>query len=415
MTVAVIGAGIVGISTALHLKRGGANVVLIDREGPAAGASYGNAGLLASSFVIPTNGPTLWRDMPGYLLRRDSPLFVDPTHILKALPWIFGVMRRANRKDARTAAHAMAPLIANSPDEHLRLAKDTPAERFIVHEDMVGLYASKHAYEKEAFAWKTREELDLPHQLIDIEALREQDPFFAQVEGFPIIYPNHGHIKKPGAYVQALSEHFQTLGGQVVKAEVSGFATENGKIRAVKTDQDDIPCETVVLAAGAWSKDLMKALGIDVPLIGERGYHLEFVNPSIMPKTAVMMTKGKFGVAPMEDRLRCAGLVEIAALDASPNPRIFRHLEKTVRGTFPKLTFERIERWVGPRPTISDYLPAIGAIKTVSNGYAAFGHQHLGLTAGPRTGRILADMILGSPDNYDWSAFDPNRFKRAPM
>lgn len=155
---------------------------------------------------------------------------------------------------------------------------------------------------------------------------------------------------------------------------------------------------------------LAKKLGLKVPLETERGYHLEFVNPNIKLRSPVMVAAGKFGMNSMDGRLRCAGIVELGGLDAPPSRAPFELLKRQVHALFPELEYDEIREWMGHRPSTPDSLPLIGAFEDVPNVWAGFGHQHLGLTGGPKTGRWLAQLIAGENLNEDLSAYRTNRF-----
>jgi D-amino-acid dehydrogenase len=190
---------------------------------------------------------------------------------------------------------------------------------------------------------------------------------------------------------------------------VKDFTLNDGRITAVETDHGALPCDHAVLAAGIWSKPLMAKLGLKVPLEVERGHHLHFSAPSQLPNTPMMIAKGKFVATPMETGLRCAGTVELGSLDRSPSKAPLALITKGAKWAFPNLRYESVEEWVGFRPSTPDSLPLVGEIRGTGV-HAAFGHQHVGLTGGPKTGRWVADLISGNRTNTDLSAFDANRF-----
>lgn len=188
--------------------------------------------------------------------------------------------------------------------------------------------------------------------------------------------------------------------------------TKSGKVTGLQTSDGPIKCDTVVVAAGAWSGPLAKKLGVKSSMETERGYHIELINPSVMPRSPMMMASGKFVVTPMEGRLRCAGTVEFGGLEAGPSDAPIRLLKKQIHAAIPGLTYERIEEWMGHRPSTSDSLPLIGPIDKIEGAYAAFGHQHIGLTGGPKTGRMIADMIAARKSNFDLEPYKVSRFTK---
>ncbi|MEM1372726.1 MAG: FAD-dependent oxidoreductase [Pseudomonadota bacterium] len=220
---------------------------------------------------------------------------------------------------------------------------------------------------------------------------------------------DHGYITNPGNYVATLAQTLEDMGGKLVRAEVTDFDMSGGDINAVLTDAGRFECDKAVLCTGVWSKALAGKLGLKVPLESERGYHVLFKNPSVTPNAPTMVAAGKFVATPMEMGLRCAGIVEFGGLEAGPSKAPLKMLRNQVKKTFPHLTCSAEEEWLGHRPAPSDSLPLIGEIGNTGV-YSAFGHHHIGLTGGPKTGRLIAGLIAGEKPNLDLSAYDPNRF-----
>ena len=410
-TIAVIGAGIVGVSTAIWLQRAGIKVTLIDREGPAAGTSYGNAGVLASGSIVPVSVPGLLYKAPRMLLDPNSPLFLRWSYLPKLIPWLLPFLRNGSRTKVMQIARSLSLMLHDSPAQHLALAEGTGAERFIETGDYVFGYKDKATFATDAFTWATRGAMNSPYEEMDAARIAAYDPALQGRFGYAVRCPEHGHITDPGAYVRALAAHFVTKGGDIITAEVTDLALDGGRVASVETTSGPLEADGFVLTAGVWSRALAEKLGLKVPLETERGYHIEFVNPSIKPKSPVMVAAGKFVMTPMVGRLRCAGIVEFGGIDAPPSEAPFALLEKQTLAIFPELTFDSTEKWMGHRPSTVDSLPLIGPFGTAPNLWAGFGHQHVGLTGGPKTGRWLAQIITGQTPNADLAPMAPNRFR----
>ena len=215
----------------------------------------------------------------------------------------------------------------------------------------------------------------------------------------------------PGGYVKDLAREFESMGGTILCAEVQDFELVEGVARSVTIDQGKIECDAAVLTTGVWSKSLAKNLGLNVPLETERGYHIIFKNPSVKLKAPLMITTGKFVATPMADGLRCAGVIEFGGLGAGASKAPLKFLRRAVVQTFPDLTYDDSVEWLGHRPAPADSLPLIGKIGQTGV-YAGFGHHHIGLTGGPKTGRMIADMITQGGSNLDTAPFDPQRFSK---
>lgn len=410
-SIIVVGAGICGVSTAIWLLRSGHEVTLIDKDGPAAGASFGNAGLLAKWAVDPVTSPRLWRDAPGYLLNRDSGLFLSGANALRALPWLARFLSHATDRETRRIVGHLAPLLEDTVEQHRALVAGTTLERWICDSKMGFAYSNLRALQKDAYSWARKGELGLVPEVLTGGAVQEEEPILSPVIGCLAVLSGQGHILDPGGYITALVDHFVAEGGRFLKAELLDIHRAGGRISHVDTSLGVITCGALVLTTGIWSKGLMAKLGLNIPLQAERGYHVIFENPSETPRNPLLMMEGKFGVNPMEIGLRCAGTLEYAPHEAAPRADPIALLKRQAAKAFPGMTYSGTREWVGSRPSLPDSLPMIGEINR-SGIYTGFGHQHVGLTTGPKTGRLIAQMISGGGVNLNLAPYAPERYTR---
>ena len=409
--VVVVGAGIVGVSAAIWLRRAGVEVTLVDRAAPGTGTSHGNAGVLAACAMVPVTAPRLIRRAPGMLLNRDFPLFMRWAYLPRMAGWLMRYLSHANDSDTRRIARALTPLVATSLAEHRALSTGTPAEVLLRPSDYAFAYADRAAYQADAYTWSLRAEAGFEPVLHEGPAAREREPALGEGIGCLATVSDHGFVRDPGGYVARLAQAFTGMGGRIVTAAVRDFQIEGGRFRALDTDAGRIAADACVLSTGVWSKPLMGKLGLHVPLESERGYHVIFKDAQGGPSLPVMVASGKFVATPMAQGLRCAGIVEFGGLEAGPSRDPLALLRRQVRTAFPGLiTGEEVE-WLGHRPAPADSLPLIGQVGT-SGVFAAFGHHHIGLTAGPVTGRLIADMLTGRPPAMDPAPYAPDRFRR---
>ena len=411
--IAVIGAGIVGVSTAIWLQRAGHDVTLIDKEGPAAGASFGNGGVLAACACVPVTVPGIIKKAPAMLLDKNAPLFLKWGYLPKLLPWLVKYLGHANEPDVLRIAHAINGVTGDTLHEHQALAKDSKAARWIVPSDYLYLYADRDAFNADQFGWGIRKTMGIEWEELEGSGVRDFDNAFSDALNFAVKMGEHGRIADPGQYIQDLADLFVSNGGIFCKAEVHGFNFEDARISAIKTNQGDLVFDEVAVTAGVWSGPLSKALGINVPLESERGYHVELWEPNMMPKVPVMHAAGKFVITPMEGRIRLAGIVEFGGLEADESEAPIELLLRNIKIAMPELTWKRTEKWMGHRPAPSDSIPIIGRSPRIENAWMGFGHHHIGLTAGPKTGRLLAEMIGGVKSNLDLAPYAPMRFDAA--
>lgn len=410
-TIAIIGAGIVGVSTAIWLQRDGHKVILLDGKGIGEGASYGNGGVLASCSMVPVTAPGLLRKAPAMLFDPNQPLFLKWSYLPKLAPWLIKYLGHANAADTKRIAAAMAPLVGDSLAEHQALSAGTGAERWVKPDDYLFLYRNRAHFETDAFGWSIRKAHGFEWEELEGAAFADFDPAFGPEQGFAARLGNHGRISDPGAYVKALAANVMASDGRFVATNVDAIVDEGGKVSGVRAGGETIACDTVVLAAGVWSGPLAKQLGLNVPLESERGYHLELWEPNIMPRAPVMIASGKFVATPMEGRLRLAGIVEFGGLNAPPSKAPLALLEKNIRSAIPGITWKHKTEWMGHRPAPADSIPIIGESPTIRGAYLGFGHHHVGLTSGPKTGRMIAQLVSGRLPNFDTSPYAPSRFQ----
>ncbi len=410
--IAIVGAGIVGTATALWAQRAGLNVTLIDRLGPAEGASFGNGGVLASCAVVPVPVPGLIRQGPGYVFDPKKPLFLKWGYVPRLLPWLMKYIARANDRDARATARALTALIGDSLSDHRALAAGTAAERYLHDCDFTYVYRDRAAFQADAYTYALKRENGFEWTEYEGAALRDYDPALTGNMGFGAAFSQHGRISDPGAYIKALAAHLEANGGRVIRADVTDIVQQNGRVTGLRLDGETLSCDAAVITTGAWSGPLAKALGLKIPLESERGYHIELWNPSIMPRNPILVNDGQFVVTPMEGRLRLAGIVEFGGLKAGPSRGPFKLLMNSIRAAMPNLTWEAQTEWMGHRPVLSDSLPMIGAVPGVKGAFMGLGHHHVGLTGGAKTGRLLAQLAQDQTPNIDLTAYDPGRFLR---
>ena len=409
--IVVVGAGIVGVSAAIWLARAGRNVTLLDRLAPGEGTSHGNAGILAACAMVPVTVPGLISKAPGYLLDKNFPLFMRWSYLPRLAPWLKQYLSYANDTDTPRIAEGLTTIVADSVEQHQALAGNTAADSWLVPSDYQFAYLSKESFEADSYVWDLRRRAGFIPELVTGAAVHEKEPLLGSDINLLAVCKDHGYVRSPGQYVKTLADVFKGLGGNIRQAEVMDFEHIDGKVSAVHTSGGTIECTELVLATGVWSAERGRKLGVNIPLESERGYHVIFKNPSAMVNSPTMVTTGKFVATPMYDGMRCAGIVELGGLDAGPSEAPLELLMNQVRNTFPNLTYSDTEEWLGHRPAPADSLPFIGEIGS-SGVYMALGHHHIGLTGGPKTGRMISDLITGDSFEDNIAPFNPMRFTR---
>lgn len=410
--VAVIGGGIVGVATAVWLRREGHDVTLLDPFEPGAAASHGSGGVLASGALLPVNSPGIARAVPRMLFSSDGPLFLRGKQVPRMLPWLAKYLRNSTPAGAERAARALAPLLLDSVSEHRALSEGTAAERYVVPSDYLYLYEKASDFAAEGSGWDLRRRHGVRWEEISGgKAVAALDPAFAPVFGHAVRLHGHGRIPDPSAYVAALVGHVARSGGRIVRAKAEGVALVGGAVTGVRAGGETFPCGAVVVTAGAWSGALAGALDVKVPLESERGYHLELLAPSAMPRAPAMLAAAKVVITPMEGRIRLAGLVEFGGLEAPASEAPVALLRRAAARFLPAITWRESRSWMGHRPALPDSIPVIGEVPGVRGAFLGFGHHHVGLTGGAATGRILAQLVAGRRPNIDLAPYAPSRFQ----
>ncbi len=408
----VIGAGIVGVCSALWLQREGFDVTVVDAGPIGEGASFGNAGNISPGSVVPHLIPELWKELPGWMLDAQGPLTVRPAHVLKALPWLLAAARASRRERVLEVSRAMLALHGNALQAYETLTHGTQAARLI--ERCGQLYVSEHptAAHGSALVQMLRSSAGVRSEALDWMEVRELEPSLAPIFRSGLLLPDNARTRDPHALVKALAGEATRNGATFVRGKVTGFDRSAGQVRAVLIEGRPQPVENVVIAAGAASGQLSAWLGTRVPLAAERGYHITISDAGVAPRIPVMHCDARFVASPMDVGLRLAGTAEFAALDAAPNWRRTQVLENQARRMFPGVRVEKVSRWMGSRPSLPDGLPVLGRAPGCRNAWFAFGNSHFGMTAGPTMGRLVAELLAGRQTSIDVAPYAAERFAR---
>ena len=414
--VGVIGAGMVGICAASWLQRDGHSVFLVEPGNPGEGASFGNAGCFNASSVTPMAMPGVLKNVPRWLMDPLGPLSLRWTYLPTVLPYLVRFVRAGTLDKVRAQARALRPLVGPTLKALHPLLRDAGAEDLVHQRGHLYVYRSAEGLAKDGLAWALRRENGVEIDEFDADELRQLEPTLSRDYVRGLLVRENGHTSNPLALTTRLLEHFVRGGGEVVRARALGFRLDGGRLSAIRTDAGELPAEAAIVCAGAHSKPLAAALGDKIPLESERGYHLMIREPEVMPRIPTTDAEGKFVATPMDTGLRFAGTVELAGLDAAPDWRRARLLLEQGRRMLPGLDAahaeDRLSVWMGHRPSLPDSLPALGPSRATPDVIYAFGHGHVGMTAAPMTGKIVADLVANRPPAIDIAPFDPARFRR---
>jgi D-amino-acid dehydrogenase len=409
-SVAVIGAGVVGLACASRLHMRGHAVTVIDPRDPGMHCSYGNAGCLSRASCVPLGLPGVLAKVPGWLLDPMGPLAIPPRYALAIAPWLWRFWRSTSMEQVNRTADALHALLDPAVERWRPLAAWAGVPELIRQDGYAFVYESERAFAGDALGRELRARRGVKIEVLEGGAVRELDPALSPAITHMVLLPEQGHVPNPLRLSQALATRLREGGARFVRRAALDFELGEGRVKRVLTEGGAVEADAVVIAAGAHSKGLAARLGASVPLETERGYHVMLESPSIVPRIPVCSGEGKYFATPMEGGLRVAGTVELGGLAAGPNWKRADSLLQGAKRLLPGLAHRAVDRWMGHRPSLPDSKPVIGRAPKAANAYLAFGHGHVGLTAAAPTAEIVAALVRGESPPIDIAPFAAERF-----
>lgn len=411
MHIAIVGIGIVGVSTAAWLQRDGHRVTFIDPLAPGEACSFGNAGSLSPSACLPVGLPHMWRKVPGWLLDPLGPLTVRWRYAPRVVPWLLRMLRHSTRAEVTRIATALRELLLPIFDSYGPLLERSGSQDLLRRTGCLYVYSSREAADRWQWGMGLRRSLGV--QMIDVgqEELETLEPDLKGRFRFGIFAPENGSTPDPSALVKAIHRQCMADGAVHLPRSVVGFERQGRRVTGLRLDAGEpLPVDGVVVAAGAWSGRLARQLGERVPLESQRGYHVTVRSSNLRLRHTIMAVEHNMMVNPMAMGLRLAGTVEFGGLRAPPDFRRADALLARGLDMFPHLDASDTTRWMGHRPCLPDSLPVIGPVRPLDNAWLGFGHGHIGMCAGAVTGREIAHLVAGRPSQVDLRPFRPGRF-----
>ncbi|WP_085035083.1 NAD(P)/FAD-dependent oxidoreductase [Ensifer aridi] len=408
--VIVIGAGVVGLSAAIAAQARGLSVTVLDREGPAAGASAGNAGAFAFTDILPLASPGILKKAPKWLVDPLGPLTVPPAYALKIAPWMFRFWRACSPKRVAHSTAAQTALMDLSKAELEPFLEQTGTMPMLRKEGNLQVYEGEGEFKASLAGWKAREEHGIAFHHLDAAGIAEIQPGLSVRFTHGTFTPGWYSIADPKLYTLALADHFRLKGGVIERAEVIALKPAEGGVEVMAADSSLRRAAQVVLSAGAFSHRIARSVGESIPLETERGYNSTLPSDAFDLRTQVTFGGHGFVVTRLSSGIRVGGAVELGGLELPPNFRRSEAMLKKAQAFLPGLKPEGGVQWMGFRPSLPDSLPAIGRARATSGVIYAFGHGHLGLTQSAGTARIVADLLTGQTPAIDIAPFSPQRF-----
>lgn len=409
-SVTIIGAGVIGLSTALYCARRGMKVTLIERNLPQRdGCSFGNAGMIVPSHFIPLAAPGMVKLGLKWMWNPESPFYIKPRLNLDLITWSLRFWQASTQKKVDRAAPVLRDLSLLSRQCFEEIGLDFG----LVKKGLLMLCKKQQTLDEEAHMAARARALGIPSDVLDAKATAALDPSVTMDVAGSVFFPKDCHLS-PERFVAAIEDELKSLGTKILwQTEVQGFATEAGLIKAVKTSQGEVPTDELVLSGGVWSDEIVRSLQLKLPMQAGKGYSLTLKNPRQLPALCSICTEARLAVTPMNGSLRFGGTMEIAGIDETINPRRIKGIVRAIPDYFPAFQesdFAEVQPWSGLRPCSPDGLPYIGRTRRWKNLTIAAGHAMMGLSLAPATGQIIASLLSNEPSPIPLTLFNPDRF-----
>ncbi|MCS7089604.1 MAG: FAD-dependent oxidoreductase [Verrucomicrobiota bacterium] len=413
--VVIIGGGIIGLCTAWYCCRKGFEVWLLERfDQQRDGCSFGNAGMIVPSHFIPLAAPGMVALGLKWMWRPDSPFYIRPRWDRELIRWGLRFWRAANHRRIAQVAPLLRDLNLASRECFLELAALPGMDAGLVTKGILMLCQSEHGLAEEIKIAEQARALGLEAEVLDAAQVSRLNPGLSLNIHGAVLYPRDCHLV-PERFMQGLQRLVQQAGVTCLwRAHVHSWAVSGARIRAVRLQNGrEIAGDSFVLCAGVWSTELVRPLGLSLPMQAGKGYSLTLPAPAQHPQMGCICTEARVAVTPMNGSLRVGGTMELSGLDERVNPIRVQGIIRSFCRYFPAFApshFEGLQPWVGLRPCSPDGLPYLGRPRAWENLWVATGHAMMGLSLGPISGQILAQAIAGESPRRDLSLLAPDRY-----
>jgi D-amino-acid dehydrogenase len=408
--VLVLGAGIVGTSIALHLAKRGLSVALVDRGGPGEETSYGNAGVLEGETLFPPAFPPSLISLLRVGLKRSPEANYHILSLPKVAPWLFSFWLASRPQKLMEFALSMRPLFSRAVAEHEALMAESDALQYLRKTGWAKIYRSDKTFRAMGPELALADEIGVPYQVLDPDGMLKLEPSLKPRFAKAIYWPGAASVSNPLAVTRAYAARYETLGGVTLIGDARTLR-RSGALWRVDSAQGAVEAQHAVVALGPWTPDVLGPMGIHLPLGIKRGYHRHFrLAGDVEMRRPVVDPDNGYCVTPMQAGIRLTTGAEFADRDAPPTPVQFERLMPRAREVYPLGEQVPEETWLGKRPCFPDSRPVIGAAPGQKGLWLAFGHAHWGLTLGPTTGRLIADLVTGATPFADPAPYAAERF-----
>ncbi|ACE89511.1 MULTISPECIES: NAD(P)/FAD-dependent oxidoreductase [Rhizobium] len=408
--VVVVGAGVIGASTAFDLQRRGHQVTLVDKGEPGRGTSFGNMASIALDFAA-GSGPSTWKKMPRWLLDPEGPVWLRPSYAAKMLPWFLRFLAAGRPSRLRQIEDAGMSLSERALGDFRQMLQAIAASELMTEEGCLAIYETEAEFAADRGHLAMMQRYGLEFEVLSNGAIQYYEPALSPAIAKAVLLPDNKSIRDPYRLVVKLAEAAKAAGTAFVSGAVRNIERKgDGAVVVLLEDGGRLEADSVVLAAGVHTRFLAEKLGEPIPLETERGYHTQIMKPGISMRYSMIWPARAFMVTPTAGGIRVGGNVELAGLDAAPDFRRPRVLVRHAQRALPGLKLEEATDWMGHRPALPDTIPIISPSSKMPGVFYATGHGHLGLTYAPTTARLIGDMVSGIKPPVDMRPFRIDRY-----
>jgi D-amino-acid dehydrogenase len=410
----IVGAGVIGLCAAFYCVARGWRVTVIERNGPDRdGCSFGNTGMVVPSHFVPLSAPGMVGLALRWMWNPASPFYIKPRASWDLIDWGLKFWGAANEAQMRRGGKLLRDLALASRDCYAELTSQADDFGFAAR-GLLALCRTEHALEEEARAAELARELGITAEVLDAKQTAAREPGIRMDVAGSVYFPQDGNLA-PDQLIQSMERRLANAGVELAwNTEMTGWRIEGGKIRAAKAGSRELEADDFLLCAGSWSPALARQLDLSLPLQPGKGYSLTLQRPRKVPQLCALLTEARVAVSPMSGALRFGGTMELAGLNEDINPIRVRGIAEAALRYYPELTpedFAGVQPWRGLRPCSPDGLPYVGRPKQLANLVVATGHAMLGITLGPITGKLCAQILSGERPALDITLLSPDRYR----
>lgn len=413
--VCIIGGGIIGLSSAYYLQQAGHTVTVLDQGSLEDGCSFGNAGMIVPSHFVPLAAPGMVSRGIRWMFDSQSPFYVRPRLSRDLMGWGLKFYQHANEKHVERSMPALSKLSLFSKSMYREWASNLPFDFGYTEKGLLMLYHDAALEREERETAHKAHQLGIEAREMSLSEIQEMEPDVRVTARGGVYYPGDAHLV-PGTLMRNLIQYLRQQGVSIEgNTHVHSVVTEAGGIKAVRTTRGEFTAEHWVMATGSWSSWLASVLGMNLPMQAGKGYSFTLKNVAKNTRIPTIFLEARVAVTPMGPDLRFGGTMEITGINHSVNMNRVQGIVNSIRRYYPDMRVEipAVEKvWHGLRPCSPDGMPYIGRSRRKKNLIVAAGHSMMGLSLGPGTGKLVAQLVDEQPSSVDLALFDPNRYDR---